>query len=109
MENSADARRRKWKWGSALGLFLGLFGFVQTASSSPILYGKLSASGGILTVQPNSATTLSALIAIGPFGSICFVVGNCPQIALLEGLDASAIGTGITINSGAPNYSAVVS
>ncbi len=102
-------KRFNWKWSPSLALFLGLLGVVRMASSTPILYGTMSTSGSIFTIQPNPATNLSALIAIGPISSTCFVVGNCPQIALLQGLDASAIGTSIMINSGSSNFSAVVS
>ena len=93
-----------------LGLMLSV-SFVQPAYAGSIL-GTMSGSGGIVTVAPNSATNLSALIAIGPldpFFPVCFVVGNCAQIALLQGIDSSAIGTEITIDSGAPAFNGIVS
>src|SRR5260370_19458762 len=81
---------------------------VQTAYSAPIL-GTMSGFAGALPTLPSSATSLSALFAIGQISSNCFVINNCPQIALLQGVGPSAIGTIYTLDSSSPNFAGVVS
>jgi hypothetical protein len=79
----------------ALGLFalvLLLFASESVLRADTIL-GTTSGNGTIDTVQPNSNTTLSALIGIGPTGEPCFNVGACRQIALIQGIGPSAAGT----------------
>jgi hypothetical protein len=95
----------------ALGLFalvLLLFASESVLRADTIL-GTTSGNGTIDTVQPNSNTTLSALIGIGPTGEPCFNVGACPQIALIQGIGPSAAGTIFTIDPSNPNFAAVVS
>jgi hypothetical protein len=80
----------------------------QTAYSAPTL-GTLSGFAGVVPGSPSSASSLSALFAIGPFLTNCFVIGTCPQIALLQGVNSSAIGTTYTLDSASPNFTGVVS
>jgi hypothetical protein len=80
----------------------------QNAYSAPIL-GTNSTFEVVLPFVPNPASSLSALIAIGPPSASCFVVGACQQIALLQGLNSSAAGTIYTFDSAAPNFTGIVS
>jgi hypothetical protein len=77
-------------------------------NANPIL-GTMSGSGGLETFLPDSNTSLSALISIGQIADLCFNLGTCPQIALLQGINSSANGTNLTIDSSNPNFAAVVS
>ena len=85
---------------------IGLLAFAQSAHGGTIL-GTASFFGGIETVSPNSASNLSALIAIGPPLANCFVVGTCPKIALLEGIDSSATGTTVILGPASPDFAGV--
>src|SRR5713226_324831 len=90
------AQRKLSKAVAMSVLAVGLLVSAQTAYAGPILgpiLGTKSAFSGVLPVSPNSATSLSALIAIGPLFPPCFVIGACPKIALFEGIDSSAAGT----------------
>ena len=106
--DSCGSQMQLSKLATVLVLAVGLLVSGQIAFSAPIL-GTISGFGGGSPTLPNSATSLSALIAIGPLSSTCFVINNCPQIALLEGIGPSAIGTIYTLDSAAPNFAAVAS
>jgi hypothetical protein len=90
-----------------LGIMLILAGSVENAHAGTL--GVISIDGGIGTVMPSSDTSLSALIAIGPSSSTCFVVGDCVQIALLQDVTTSSVGDIITLDSSTPGFSAIAS
>jgi hypothetical protein len=93
---------------TVLVLAVGLLISGRIAISAPIL-GTFSGFGGVLPTLPNSSASLSALFSIGTLASNCFVVNTCPQIALLQGIGPSAIGTIYTLDSAAPNFAGVAS
>jgi hypothetical protein len=89
-----------------LALALGLIGSAQFVYSSPVL-GTMSGSAGTSGSIPE--TTLSALFAVGPTAANCYYIGNCPQIAFLQGIDSSFAGTSLIINSANPAFPGIVS
>src|SRR5262245_48759065 len=90
----------------AITLILG-FGLSHRASADPIL-GTMSIESDWLS-RPFS--NFSLLVAIGPLlhDPGCYVVGACPQLALLEGLDSGSVGTSIIIDPSSAAFAGVAS
>ena len=95
------------KFSRLMPIVFGSLLLAQTAY--PGTLGSVSSFGGLLTDQPSSDTTLSALIAVGPTSALCWVVGTCSTIALLENIDTAAAGSVHIIDFGSSAFPSIVS
>lgn len=88
--------------------FVALLLFTPSISSAALL-GSVSGYRSVNYFPGSGNTTLSALVSIGPLVDLCYNVGTCAQVALLENIDGSANGTTLTIDASSSLFSPIVS
>jgi hypothetical protein len=108
MKIDTAGTRLRWSRNCVVVLASAFFLITPRLGCAAPILGSMVGFTAIATVAPNSATTLSALISVGTLDDNCFVLGNCPKIALLEGIDSSAVGIIFTLDSGSADFAGVI-